>query len=493
MKRATVARVLSVMVALVVPAACAETGVVGGDCARGLGACDGHCVDLSTDNDNCGRCGQHCPESMPCGLGICGGDLGRLDGGLGGAAGAAAAGAPATAGVSGSGGREAGGTAGASGGGFAGIEQGGTGPLGAQGGMANGGTQGGAGTGAEGTGVAGAGVAGAGGLGGAGVGGAQGGVGTGGSPSGGWNGGEGGGSCVPPFNDPAQCGDCTTQCTEPTPRCAPVGGGEYACVAECDPGLTDCNGACVDLNSDPFHCGSCSRQCPSGICQLGECVGARFGNVALLCMNYRQTYQGRPQEMLLGNSVFLPARNPVRVLAYVEYATAQAENQVVRTLDWASATRGRIYDWSRLEVASELTNRLSVNDFDVFLVLDQTSAPAGTLASIGASWSTALDSFPRAGGTVVVLSGGSSENVDLLDRTGLFSLTGERSLANTQIYNRAPADALGLNVVSQFVALQDTCVFETSVVPDESTTFVVTDTQTGPLGDPVVVHRTFAP
>jgi hypothetical protein len=35
------------------------------NCAAGLAACYGECVDLQTDNNNCGECGNQCPNGAP--------------------------------------------------------------------------------------------------------------------------------------------------------------------------------------------------------------------------------------------------------------------------------------------------------------------------------------------------------------------------------------------------------------------------------------------
>ena len=52
----------------------------------------------------------------------------------------------------------------------------------------------------------------------------------------------------------------------------------YECVAGgcapvCDPGLTFCDGQCADLDTDPNHCGACGEDCAEGWdCIAGECV-----------------------------------------------------------------------------------------------------------------------------------------------------------------------------------------------------------------------------
>src|SRR4051812_14541383 len=51
-----------------------ENGVVGGVCAPGFTECSFTCVDLNTDNNNCGQCGHICPPTEQCTGGVCKGN-----------------------------------------------------------------------------------------------------------------------------------------------------------------------------------------------------------------------------------------------------------------------------------------------------------------------------------------------------------------------------------------------------------------------------------
>ena len=154
------------------------------------------------------------------------------------------------------------------------------------------------------------------------------------------DGGDDGSACKPPFDKPTQCGDCDTVCSGAAPICSPVDGG-YACVPLCTPPLVNCGGQCVDLNSDPLNCGKCFNQCPSGICQAGQCVGALPGHVVVGCMDYQQSFQNSPQTVLLGNAVFIPVQDPVRILAYEQYTPPAVKNKVNQTIGWAASAKGR--------------------------------------------------------------------------------------------------------------------------------------------------------
>jgi hypothetical protein len=71
----------------------------------------------------------------------------------------------------------------------------------------------------------------------------------------------------------------------------------------------------------------------------------------------------------------------------------------------------------------------------------------------------------------------------------------QTSVTGNIVYNRAPADAVGINVLTQFRARRETCTFTTPPPPDSSTVFVVTDAASaaGTLGAPSVVHRVVLP
>jgi hypothetical protein len=419
------------------PPACAETGVVGGECAAGRLACEGRCVDPSTDPRHCGACDRICASDESCVAGTC-------------RSGDAAAGASGTAG--------AGGAAGAAG--IAGI----------------GGIAGAAGA---------AGVAGA-----AGSSGAAGTAGSGGADPGD-GAADAADACVPPFNSADRCGDCSTACAPPAALCAPVDGG-YGCVAQCAPPLAACGDVCADVDSDPRHCGGCFAACPSGLCQAGTCVGATVGHVVAICSDHEWSFENAPQTTLLGNAVFLPARNPVRALAFTGFVDPATRASADQTIAWAAAQKGRALVTADATTGAEVQSRLNVIDFDLLLVYDQPNAPAGTLAALGASLAASIDAFTRAGGTAVVLAGtdGAGEMGAFLSDAGLLPVSGQNPADFAQLHNRAPADAVGLNVLTPFLALPTTCTFATSVAPDAETVFVVTDAAPDAgTGAPAVVHR----
>ena len=75
----------------------------------------------------------------------------------------------------------------------------------------------------------------------------------------------------------------------------------------------------------------------------------------------------------------------------------------------------------------------------------------------------------------------------------LLDVTGQTVVSNAYLYNRAPADALGINVISPFLAPMNSCTFTTSLTPDADDIFVISDTASPAVGSPVVVHRVIEP
>ncbi len=436
------------LAALALPAACGSSGVVGGNCRSNLLACDHVCVDGQNDPNNCGACGHHCDTGVSCVDAVCGGPD-------------ASAGAAGTSNSSG-----------------------GSSGFGGNSGLAGEGNEAGESTG-------GSSAAGNGNNGGSSNGGAN----NGGSSNGG---NAGGPSCGPgPYDTPAACGDCNTQCSGDTPICSPDGKGSFICVEKCDPPFVLCGTQCVDENIDPNHCGSCGNVCPSGICQGAKCVGANVGHVVVACMDYQTPVAGSPQTVLLGNTVFLPIRNPVRILAYSEFATSATRTKVNQDVAYAATARGRSYAITQSATFADVTAKLNINDYDVFVIYDQTAAPTGQLATVGAAWqtSTVLSSFSAAGGVIMALASGTEndEMDQLFTQSGLLDVSALTTAAGKTLYNRAPADALGVNVISPFLAPQSSCTLTTSATPDSDTIFVIQDAAAPADGSPVVVHQVIEP
>jgi len=292
----------------------------------------------------------------------------------------------------------------------------------------------------------------------------------------------------------------------PTPLCAPDGNGSFECVPKCEPPLIECQGQCVDpdsFNSDPDNCGSCGNQCPSEICQDGMCRGAGFGNVALICSDFNSADAASAWTILLGNAIFLPATNPVHVLAYTRGAGSAAVNRVNTVIGWAGEKRGRTFEITEAKTVEAVKQNLNIDDFQVLLIHDLDRANPGDPAAAATEWedSNTLTSFARAGGVVVVLDGGDGiqemheliEAGNLLDPSGNTTITGQTDITNGFVWNNAPADVLGVNVFEPFRGTSHTCTFDTNATPSSDLIFVLTDDEQNGAGDPVAIHRVIVP
>ncbi|MBI5533853.1 MAG: hypothetical protein HY898_14120 [Deltaproteobacteria bacterium] len=446
--------------------ACSDSGaIVGGRCADGLTACAGQCVRIQSDPSHCGACGVVCGPGVDCLDGRCGG---WGDAGPDGQDADQSVPADADAGE----------------GDVAWLD--GADSDGAQepGQDTPDGTQGECGASpcddADATGD-------------------EPGVETGGDAP---DGEQDGSTCVPPYDTAANCGACGQVCQGATPVCGPAGDGGFACAPLCDPPLVDCGGACKDLQTDEQNCGACNNKCITGLCFDGLCVGGGVGHVVLIGMDFHVWYPGAPPTRVFGNSVFLPPHNPLRVLTYTQHgddSSGGAIAAVANLTAWYSAQIGRPYVLTDIGAANGLPALLNPAEQDVLLILDQPKAPPGELASIGASWSQPVSDYVHAGGTVVVLMSaqGQNEMPQLVTSSGLGSLDAVHDITVPShiLANVAPWDAIGINVMSPFLARPETVTLQTSMVPGADTIFVVVDNTNPDAGAklPVVIHRVVVP
>lgn len=429
----------------VAPMGCAADGLIGGECAEGYAFCDDECISVTDDERNCGDCDVACPRNLACIDAQCGGPTGMVT-------------VPGSGGEGGMGGMDPG----TGGDGFGGINVGAGGPGGRDG--AGGGSTGG----------------------------------NGGGNTGGTGGGTGGGApvCEEPFNTPAFCGDCDTQCRGGTPTCAPDGNGSYECVANCteEPFTTECGSICVDTTSDPRHCGSCGNRCDSGICVDSGCIGRVSGHMVALCMSFESSSSA--QTNLLGNAIFLATTSPVRILAYTRDASAAAVSGTNQALAAAAAARGRTFEKTEVTGLNAVTNQLTRADYDVLIVYDQQNAPAGRMEDRAVAWAPTIQTFADLGGIVVVLTGGAgtSEMDEFIDGISIASVSGTTNYNGKSYAVVAPGDALAIGVVSPFLAVPTSCVFTGAPAQDGELIYVTEGASSGQgQGDPGVIHRIVVP
>jgi hypothetical protein len=233
------------------------------------------------------------------------------------------------------------------------------------------------------------------------------------------------------------------------------------------------------------------------------CRGAGFGNVALICSDFNSADAPSAWTILLGNAIFLPATNPVRVLAYTRGAAPSAVTRVNTVIGWAGEKRGRTFEITEAKTVDDVTKKLNIDDFELLLIHDLDRAKPGEPAAAATTWesSSVLTSFSRVGGTVVVLDGGDGiqemhELINagkLLDPSGAETVSGQTDMTNGFVWNNAPADALGVNVFEPFRGTSHTCTFDTNAAPRSDLIFVLSDDEASGVGDPIAIHRVIVP
>jgi hypothetical protein len=72
------------------------------------------------------------------------------------------------------------------------------------------------------------------------------------------------------------------------------------------------------------------------------------------------------------------------------------------------------------------------------------------------------------------------------------AIDGQTEITAEQVFNLAPFDVLGVNVVAPFLGSSHTCTFDTTLTTDNETIVVLSD-DNGPDGAPVAIHRVIAP
>lgn len=426
--------------AFVLAAGCNTSGLVGGQCAHGLSPCDQSCVNLGSSESNCGSCGFQCDSGEACRAGVCmpsdntGEDTSR----------------PGTDGT-----------------GTGSNQDGVDASLDSSVDLVDGGDSNGVDADAL-----------------------DGSVSS--EPDSNFE-----DPCFPPFSSAENCGACGVVCTEQAPFCAPSGE-TFVCVDGCNDPLQLCADRCVNLVTDPLHCGECGNQCPTGLCRNSRCVGGQIGHLVAMCMSYEQLFSSSPQGVLLANAVFLATKETVRVMMFDAYAPGAARNQMRSVITSAGRTRGRTVRIDSAQTAEQIVSNLNLANYEALVIADTSLAPTNTARDLGRTISTTIDTFSRAGGIVVVASGAAAiEMPEFWNDNGasLFDIRGVADVTFLELQNRAPADALAANVLTPFLALTSTCVFDMPAVTDPDTEIVITGPNPGDAGGelPVVLHRVMYP
>jgi hypothetical protein len=261
---------------------------------------------------------------------------------------------------------------------------------------------------------------------------------------------------------------------------------------QCDDGLTLCNGTCVDTTSDPFNCGSCNVVCSSLLCSNSKCQGAVAGSYVVIGHDYGSTYSAA-QAKVLANALLISTASSLRVRSYEQYAAASAVANVKAILNAAAAGAGRTIAYTVAAQPADVSPGMTAANTDVLVVYDQSTAPPNTLAGIGSGWATTVANFAHVGGVVIVLDGGGGNDQmpDLMKNATILDVSSSTSInQGTALNVVAPADAVGIGVVSPYGAAKKSVYFACNEANGGSVTYVVEDPENdaGPT-QPVVVHK----
>lgn len=290
--------------------------------------------------------------------------------------------------------------------------------------------------------------------------------------------------------------------------CATCAADEFCAAGTCDlicelP-LFLCDGICVDRTNDVRYCGSggpgqCGLVCPPGAaCIDGACVGRSVGHVVVIGHDMSATRP--PMVTLFGNAVFLPNRNPVRVLIYDERTSAASRNGVLSALQAVSLNRGRAFT---LTTAQETLVPAQLLDTDVFIIESQHQADDALLQGLGEQWGGALHDFLFRGGVIVLFDaggthGGTYRILRFARRTTPLSDSVWDALARVPLTPRhrmrlaTPTDALAGSVPTEYQAEGESAGFQfdgdVGYPPRGAIVIQDTDVDAGLL--PIVIHET---
>ena len=193
--------------------------------------------------------------------------------------------------------------------------------------------------------------------------------------------------------------------------------------------------------------------------------------------------------IFLTNAVFIPTTNPVRILSYEQYAEPAAVSQV-KTIIASLSGRTVTYTVANAGAALQAMD-LPVN-YDVVLVYDQAAADAATLSALGTASSSALNSFAKAGGVIVILDGaaGSGAMPSFTTSGGLISLLSHTSIpGGTRVQIVAPADAVGSLAASPYGTFNRSVTFQSNEPNGGNVVYVTERLVAGVPTVPVIIHK----
>jgi hypothetical protein len=178
----------------------------------------------------------------------------------------------------------------------------------------------------------------------------------------------------------------------------------------------------------------CNNPCATGVCQGSTCVGAAPGHEVIIGMSYADVpssvdVKHSNARLLLGNSVFLnsaSAGGTWKVLAFDPFGSPSAANvdTIVNAQKGSHGVTTLTID--HVTDPAMTLSKLNIASYNALVVYDQPAAATGELGNEGAFLGSSVRAFAKAGGTVVILSGGTGidEMWDFVGQAQLFGTTG---------------------------------------------------------------------
>jgi hypothetical protein len=254
---------------------------------------------------------------------------------------------------------------------------------------------------------------------------------------------------------------------------------------QCPPPLVACNGKCVDTSSDDNNCGSCGNMCTApDRCELGHCFHD-IGHFVYIGSDY-SVAPGVSTQQVLTRAINLAQQNTI--LSYEQYAQAAAVARV-KGLFPAPA-----YTITSTTNPADVQN-LSAASYGALILHDQTTVPAGKLATLGSNWATALTTYVTNGGVVILLDGGTGtgEMYQLANATLLPMTTAHAPLVfPTLVETFDPTDSVAPSA-NVYIVPQKSVSLTTSGQHMLASKLVYVSglPAEGGMGEPVVIHESF--
>jgi hypothetical protein len=273
----------------------------------------------------------------------------------------------------------------------------------------------------------------------------------------------------------------TETCVSGVESCTP---GSPTSDANCNGVDNDCDGE-TDEHYVPYTCGSCPdlSECISGTASCSADTWCNDdGHATLIGHDYFAS--NTDVDRIVGNAVFLTtATGTVQVLGYTQYADTSGTGEVANTnaaIDARASALGRTWRLQTFDDYTQLDTLLP--GYHVLLVYEQESGSTTLMQTVGTAWASTLDSFVNGGG-VVVVADYSGSSWEILDTSGLMTITASAGVSSgTSLTIAAPGDAVATGVSNPYTATNGSRSYTTS------DTVVVSQTSTAA---PVVVHKEF--